>query len=174
MKQMEVHQKQIGEHTFYIRPFSALKAAVISGDLTSIIGPVLGELGGALDGIAGEKGSIKEIKDVNIEDIEIGAVLPSIGSALSKLGGSQVERLIRELLIDEGNVAVDNGTGGTVVLNVDTLNEAFCGEIQDMFALCFEVIKVNFSGFFTKLLTRFGSQPATMETESLASGASSM
>lgn len=37
--------------------------------------------------------------------------------------------------------------------------------IQDMFILCYEVIKVNFSGFFKKLGVQFGRQLRAMAKE---------
>ena len=43
-----------------------------------------------------------------------------------------------------------------MLLDQDTANEVFCGEIQDMFLLMWYVIQVNFSGFFKKLAARFG------------------
>ena len=160
MKQMEVHEKQIGQNTFYIRPFPAISAAVISGTLTSILGPVIGELGPIIDSALSGKGSIEDVK---LEDIEIGSALPAIGAALSHLDGEQIESLIRKLLIDSGNVSVSgpDTQNSTVLLSLDVLNEVFCGELQDMIELCLAVIKVNYSGFFTKLLTRYGSQLET-------------
>ena len=37
MKQMEVTEKQIGESTFYIKPFPAFTAVNISGELAAIL-----------------------------------------------------------------------------------------------------------------------------------------
>ena len=42
------------------------------------------------------------------------------------------------------------------MLDMDLVNEIFCGEVQDMFILAFYVIRLNFNGFFKKLAGRFG------------------
>ena len=68
-----------------------------------------------------------------------------------------VETLLRQLLVDYGNIAYDDPeTGATPKLTMDKANELFCGEVQDMFILAFEVIRTNYSGFFSKLGGRFG------------------
>ena len=41
MKQLEPHSKAIGENTFYIRPLPAFKAANMSGELATLILPLL-------------------------------------------------------------------------------------------------------------------------------------
>lgn len=56
-------------------------------------------------------------------------------------------------------------TGRVVTLDKDLADEVFCGDIQDMFILCYEVIKVNFSGFFKKLGVQFGRQLRAMAKE---------
>ena len=179
MKQMKVHEKQIGDNMFYIRPFPALTAAVISGDLVSVIGPIVGELGPAIDIIssAGKKsakaggagegdGDGFDFRDMSIED-----VLPAVGAALSHLGGDQLEKLIRSLLIDGENISIcgDATDNETVVLDLDTMNEAFCGDIQDMFLLCYEVIRINFKGFFKKLADRSGGLRETIRQVKMSS-----
>ena len=81
-----------------------------------------------------------------------------MAGAVSGLSCSVVETLLRQLLVDYGNIAYDDPeTGSTMKLTVDKANELFCGEVQDMFILAVEVIKVNYNGFFRKLAAQFGS-----------------
>lgn len=151
MKQMETTEKKIGDSTFYIKPFPAFVAANISGDLAALITPLLGGLAPLL----GEG----ENKEENVMDRDVGDVLPSLSAAFSSLSGDKFERLMKKLLIDHKNIAVVNEdvTDGEVqVLTYDTANEVFCGEVQDMYILCWEVIRLNFKGFFKKLGARFG------------------
>lgn len=165
MKQMEVTEKQIGENIFYLKPFPAFVAVNISGELAAILTPMLGgvaalvgtkkptgELGAEIGGEAGD--SIGGILDANIED-----ALPVLSQAFSGLSGDKFERLMKKLLIDSRNVSVEGeATDGNVkTLTYDLANEVFCGDVQDMYILCFEVIKLNFSGFFKKLGAQFGS-----------------
>lgn len=151
MKQLETTEKKIGDSVFYIKPFPAFVAANISGDLAALITPLLGGLAPLL----GEGGNNEE----NVMDRDVGDVLPSLSAAFSSLSGEKFERMMKKLLIDHKNIAVMNEavTGGEVqVLTYDTANEVFCGEVQDMYILCWEVIRLNFKGFFKKLGTRFG------------------
>ena len=149
MKQTEVTEKIIGGNNFYIKTFPAFVAANISGDLAALITPMIGGLAPLL----AEK-KVDNIMDADAED-----VLPAISSAFSGLSGDKFERLMKKLLIDHKNISVEaEATGGNVkIMDYDTANEVFCGDVQDMFILCFEVIRINFGGFFKKLGAQFGS-----------------
>ena len=50
-----------------------------------------------------------------------------------------------------------NTARGPSVLDKDLADEVFCGELQDMFILCYEVIKLNFKGFFKRVGIQSGS-----------------
>lgn len=149
MKQLESRTASIGDNTFYIRPFPAFKAANISGQLATLITPIVGSLLPLAEVVGGGKGAL----DLNLED-----AAPAIVGAFSSLSGDKLEALLRELLTANKNVSVDDpDTGKTVLLTEDIANELFCADAQDMFMLAFEVIKVNYSGFFKKLGDQFGS-----------------
>lgn len=174
MKRMEVTEKTIGENTFYIRPFAAFTAANVSGEVISVLSPILGGLAPLFGDM--EIGSGKETDSVMDMDIE--KALPSITDALSSVSGDKIEHLMKRLLIDNSNISVEGpDTEGDVrVLDRDLANEVFCGEIQDMLILCFEVIKLNFKGFFKKFAARSGSpigRLREMATPTSASGGSS-
>lgn len=153
LKQMEVTEKKIGDSTFYIKKFPAFTAANISGDLVSVLAPVIG-------GIAAVAG--KDIADgdkqANILDTDIEDTLPVFSQAFSNLSGDKFERLMKKLLIDHNNVSVESEVteGNVKLLTYDLANEVFCGDVQDMFILCLEVIKLNFNGFFKKMAAQFG------------------
>ena len=164
MKQMEVTKKKIGENTFYIKPFAAFTAANISGELSALIAPIissLAPLAGSMD-MRITKGKVEATgADVNIENISLDQAIPAITEAFSTLSGDRLERLMTRLLIQYRKVSVSGEItdGETVVLNRDLADEVFCGDIQDMFILCFEVIKVNFGGFFKKMADLSGGLP---------------
>ena len=149
MKQQDATPVLVGDTTFYIRPFPAFKSANIFGQLTKTITPVAG----GLLSLVGGTGDEKSIFDLNLEE-----AAPALAGAVSGLSGTVVETLLRQLLVDYGNIAYDDPeTGATPKLTMDKANELFCGEVQDMFILAFKVIKLNYSGFFGKLTSRFGS-----------------
>jgi len=149
MKQMEVTKKKIGGNTFYIKPFPAFTAANISGELSSVMAPIIGGLAGLIDG--------KEADE--FMDMDISEAVPSITEALGNVDGDKVEHLMQRLLITYKNISVAGVAtdGETEILDMDMANEIFCGEIDEMVMLCAEVVKVNFGGFFKKVADRSGS-----------------
>ena len=178
MKQMEVTMKTIGENTFYLKPFPAFVAVNISGELSSMLAPVVGSIAA----LAGSDKSITDLDDgavsaENIMDADIEKALPIFSQAFSKLSGDKMERIIKKLLVDHKNISVESeATEGKVsILTYELANEVFCGDIQDMIVLCFEVIKLNFGGFFKKLGVQFGSlkKSAQAATPSGSDGESS-
>ena len=152
MKMMEVIEKQIGEHMFYIRPLPAFYSANLSGELANFLTPVFGSLATLAD-VAGDDGQF------HLEDIDMEKIGPALSDAMSGVSGDKVETLMRKLLLNKQNISVSGpATDGDVkLLDTDLVNEVFCGEIQDMYLLCFEVIKFNFKGFFKKFGARFGN-----------------
>ena len=147
MKQLDPIEKVIGENKFYIRPFPAFVAANISGELWSVLTPILGGLAPVL------------MHEGDVSNMDMESVLPLLSSALTSLSGDKFESIIRKLLTNHKNIAVENEDteGKAVMLTYDLANEVFCGEVQDMYVLCFEVIKLNYSGFFKKIGDRFGN-----------------
>ena len=77
----------------------------------------------------------------------------------SAINGDRVEVLMKKLLLG-GHIVVEvqneNGDIEPQRLDMDIANEIFCGEIQDMFVLCFYVIKLNFNSFFKKVVDLYG------------------
>ena len=70
---------------------------------------------------------------------------------------------MKKLLTKYRNITVEqvdkegHPTGGEAqILTNDLANEIFCGEAQDMFILAWDVIRVNFNGFFQKIGSQFG------------------
>lgn len=65
---------------------------------------------------------------------------------------------MKKLLVNSKNISYEGiDDEKPQLLTYDALNEIFCGNVQDMFVLAFKVIKLNYSGFFGKLTSRFGS-----------------
>jgi hypothetical protein len=156
MKQFEPTVKTIRDYTFYIRPFPAFKAANLSGELAAVILPVLSSITPMLTNTDKKNNGVL---DTNIED-----AAPAIAGAFSSISGDKLESLLKKLLTSNGNIAVELEPGGeTQRLTDDLVNEIFCGETQDLFILAFEVIKINYAGFFGKLGSLSGSLTKLME-----------
>lgn len=164
MKQQEATRVSIGDYNFYIRPFPALTAANMTGDLANMAMPLLT----ALAPIIGNQ--IKEEDEgSNVLDTD---VAPAISGAFSTLNGDKLERLMRKLLIDQRNIAYEGiGDEKPKPMEKNDLNEIFCGNVQDMFILAYHVIKLNYAGFFEKIASRFGSLNGLAEKlEQMTSG----
>lgn len=157
MKQMEFTKKKIGGNTFYIKPFPAFPAAYISAELSRVLAPAIGELGPVLKGEIGE--------DIDIMNINIEDALPALSGALSAVSGEKVESLMRLLLVRHKNISVKGQAteNEPAILDEDLADEVFCGELQDMLILCFEVVRVNYAGFFKRIAGRFGGQKGSTE-----------
>ncbi len=123
---------------YYIRPFPAFKAAKISGDVLKILMPFLD----VLTPMMGKKEPLST---------SITEMMPSITRAFSTLSGDELERVMKELLLTDGNIAAENASGDVVPLDNNMINELFCGEAQDMYVLAYHVIRLNFGGFFKRL-----------------------
>lgn len=173
VKQSNTTQKVIGENTFYIRPFPAFTAANISGDLVKLLSPVVGGIASAIgaSGTIGDTASGFKEAAAGVMDMDIEDVAPKLSDALSGLSGDAVERMMRKLLVNNRNISVEGpATDGEVKwLDNDIANEVFCAELQDMYILCFEVIRVNFKGFFSKIAGLFGDRQEGLEAETASS-----
>ena len=152
MKQFQTTKETVGDMDFYITPFPALKAANISAELASVLTPVIGALAPL---------AVNSKDGADLMDMDVGAAAGAI-SRLS-LDGDSFEKLIRKLLLG-GNIAVeisdDSGNVSQRRLDADLLNEIFCGDVQDMFVLCFYVIRLNFRGFFRRFNVLSGKMRA--------------
>ena len=161
LRQLEPHKVTIGEYNFYIRPFPAFTTANLTGELASMLTPIMAAL---LPLIGDEEEETGE--NNGLMDIDVNKAAESISHCMDGFSGQRVEMLLKKLLIVNRNIAVEmpvedengieTGEHKQEVLDMDLANELFCGEVQDMFVLSFHVIKLNFNGFFKKLGGQFG------------------
>ena len=151
MKQHEISPGRVlGGNTFYIRPFGAFKAANMSGDIVSLLMPIIA---GVAPIVAGAK---VEGDDISLLDMDAEKVAPHLANVTGGINGDKLEALLRKLLIQYKNISVEIDGKDVQTLTADLADEVFCGDTQDMFILAFDVIKVNYSGFFKKLGGQFG------------------
>jgi len=146
MKQFDTKDVNVSGHQFHIRPFPAFKAANLSGELAQLAIPLLGAIT-ALPGGSGE----------NPLDRDFSEIATALSGAFDSLSGDKVENLLKKLLTQSGNIAIDLEDGSATVLTDDYVNEIFCCDILGIYQLAFEVIRFNFGGFFKKLGNLSGS-----------------
>ena len=135
LKQMVVEPVEIAGVKYYILPFPAFKSANVSGELASVLGPVLG----VFTPLLGEQ--------KNIMDVDANKAASAMANV--QISGSNIERLMRQLLLG-GHISFEIEGESAEELTEDAVNELFCGDAQNMFVLCFHVIKLNFNGFFKR------------------------
>ena len=142
MKAFEPVNVTVSGYKFHIFPFPAFKAANMSGELVSVLGPALGSLLTLLGGSDEQEGS-------NLLDVDLEKSAPAIAGAFASISGDKIEGLLKRLLVSGRNITVymDNNTE---YVSEDMLNDIFCGSVEGMFVLAFHVIKTNFGGFFKK------------------------
>lgn len=167
LKRLESTQFDIGEYSFYVTPFPAMKSAGIAADVAKVIGPALG----GIFSIVGTGGNGKTDAEGILSGIDPQKAVTVLGEALSSLDGDEMERIIGRLLIDYNNVNVSGPFTEfkAVRMNRDTFDEVFCCEAQNIFVLCWDVINLNYKSFFKNIALQFGNQ--TESTESLTTSA---
>lgn len=145
LKQMEPTKEKVGGYNFYITPFPAFKAANLTGELASVLAPLLGVLAPL-------------VGDGDLMDVDAGKAAEAMMNCTA-INGDKLEKLMQKLLLGGHIVAEVPNEEGDIEpqrLDMDIANEVFCGEVQDMFVLCFHVIKLNFQGFFKKFAALSG------------------
>ena len=144
MKQFDPTNVTVNGYKFHIFPFPAFKAANMSGELVSVLGPALGSIVTLLGNDEGEK------EGSNLLDVNLDKAAPAIAGAFGSISGDKIEGLLKRLLISGRNISVETDDGDAQYLTEDYLNEIFCGSVEGMFVLAFHVIRTNFGGFFKK------------------------
>ena len=164
LRQTEPKKETIGDYNFYIKPFPAMVAANLTGDLASLLTPVLAALLPLVGN--GNENQEDDNGDSGLMDIDVDQAAASMAKSMEGFSGQRVESMMKKLLVAHKNVVVElpqleeddveTGEFEQEILDMDLVNELFCGEVQDMFVLAFYVIRLNFNGFFKKLVGRFG------------------
>jgi len=152
MKVFETKQRQLGDILFYVRPLPAFTAANISGEVIGAILPALLAIGPML----GDKDDPTALLDI---DSEVAA--KALAKGASGFSGDKIESLLKRLLVQHKNISfetVNEKKSKLQILTEDLANDLFCGDVQDMFILAFDVIKSNYSSFFEKLANLFGDR----------------
>ncbi len=168
-KKITPHLVTIGDINYAIYPFGAMTAAGVSGDLAKFIGPLIA---GLLPLSGGGDGSLDALLKTDVTKLA-----PLVSSSLVTLDGNNVQKILKELLVDYGNVVCEyRDDRGDLVRNrltSDIADDIFIGSLEDMVRLAIEVVKFNFKGFFTKLTTQSGLQEVLLTSSELKTTESS-
>lgn len=151
LKRMMAEDVQIGDVLFKIRPLGAMKAAHVFGDLVSVVLPILGAASLA-SGI--DKNNFST--PASIENLMNDLDTDSLVSALAKIDGKALERIISELVLDYQNVTFQDDVEWKIMTR-DDFDEIFCMWFAGALKLCAAVIKQNFGSFFGDVSDLFGN-----------------
>ncbi len=147
LKQVTPKEETVGDNKFYITPFAAFKSANLTGELASVLAPLLSVLAPL-------------VNDGSLMDVDAIKAAEAMANCTA-INGDKLEMLMKKLLLG-GHITVElineDGKLEGQRLDEDLANEIFCGEVQEMFILCFYVIKLNFNGFFKKLAALSGKE----------------
>ncbi|MGQ0285863.1 phage tail assembly chaperone [Pasteurellaceae bacterium 22721_9_1] len=137
---------QIGETTYFVEKFPAMLQMKIFGDLSKTLIPSFGK---ALSGLTAEDGADKSAVESQFID--------GIRELAQQLDGDGLMKLV-DMLVRGEYVAFQKDSynnGNDTKLTKNTLDHAFedMGEIVELLIF---ILKLNYSGFFTKYLTRLG------------------
>ena len=159
LKQVTPTKVSVGDMEFYIRPFPAFRAANITGELASVLAPLLGVLaplvseGGGRKQEASEEEASGAEQEESVLDLDAAKAAEAMTHCPS-INGDRMEKLMKKLLLG-GHIAVEledeNGETEEHRLTQDLADEIFCGDSQHLFVLCYHVIRLNYQGFFEKL-----------------------
>lgn len=159
LKQLEPIMEEVGKYKFYITPFPAFKAMNMTGEIARVAGPLVGCLLPMLG-----NGGLSSIANMDV------SVAANMFAGASAIDGEKVEQLSRKLLLG-GHIVVETkdeitGERDGERLTEEIVNEVFCGDVANMYVLCYHVIKLNFGDFFSKLDSQFGQVENMQETKS--------
>ena len=146
--------KELDGYAFYIRPFAAFTSSRVFTDILSIISPLAMSLLPALFDDS------EEDEEKSLLDMDLEKAAPFVIKAFSSIDSDKMENTIKALLIREKNIHVGkagDSSDDLTLLDHDTVNALFTGNLASMYLLAFEVIKVNYGNFFKKLSSQSGS-----------------
>ena len=144
----EIQLKTVSDVVFHVQCFDPFTALRVLGDLQRVLSPIVGSMVGSANAT--------DVESINILSKSISNICNGLheyvdGETLVKL----IEMLVRE---DYISVSIEGGTPKR--LSKDLVNLVFNGNPGGVLELAYEVVKVNYGGFFTIFSTLFGSQEA--------------
>ena len=142
----EIQLKTVNDVVFHVQCFDPFTALRVLGDLQRVLSPIVGSMVGSANAT--------DVESINILSKSISNICNGLhdyvdGETLVKL----IEMLVRE---DYISVSIEGGTPKR--LSKDLVNLVFNGNPGGVLELAYEVVKVNYGGFFTIFKNLFGVQ----------------
>lgn len=137
MLEVNVKNKEIGGHTYYVRAMPPMMALGLLGDLQSVVTGALGK-------------SAENTEDVTNPNINLGEMIAGIGG---NLRGAELmayaDRILNKTYVSV-EITTERGTD-VVPLDKNYQEEMFTGHIMNMLELMWFVLEVNYKDFFDSM-----------------------
>ena len=85
LKQMEPTKETVGGYNFYIKPFAAFKAANLTGELASVLAPLLGALAPL----------VSDQKEGSLMDVDAAQAAEALSNC-TNISGDKMEKLMQK------------------------------------------------------------------------------
>ena len=137
LKQMEAKKVTVGDNSFHIKPFPAFKAANLTGELASVLSPLIG----AIAPLVG---------DGDLMDVDVNKAAEALSTS-TVINGDRLEALMKKLLLG-GNIVIEDedeeGERQQDVLDKDLADEVFFGkfdysQFSELELRCYILIKAG-------------------------------
>ena len=97
LRQTEPKKETIGDYNFYIKPFPAMVAANLTGDLASLLTPVLAALLPLVGN--GNENQEDDNADSGLMDIDVDQAAASMAKSMEGFSGQRVESMMKKFLV---------------------------------------------------------------------------
>lgn len=134
-----------GDYTFYIRPMDPFKALDLLGDLQKAFLPAIGAALGKVDlGESAGAGNIT-LASVLKQEIDIKGAVTQLSGAIN---GVNLTGLLQRILVSDYISYAKDGDDAKKFDKAAQI-QVFQGNLSGMFALAWQVLRVNYADFFT-------------------------
>ena len=144
---------EVSGYSFYIEHFDPFTAISVLGDLQKIVTPILGKF---TENLATEGDT--DVMDSDFQNLmSAKGALSSVFNALHEhVDGETLVKTLK-LLLRKELIAVSIEGAKPERLTDEVIIRIFNGDIGGILELAYQVVKVNYEGFFTTAANRFGT-----------------
>lgn len=142
----EIRLQTADNVVFHVQCFDPFTALRVLGDLQRVLAPIVGSMVGSANAT--------NVETINILSKSISNICKGLHDYVD---GDTLVKLV-EMLVREDYISVSIEGGSPKRLSKDLVNLVFNGNPAGVLELAYEVVKVNYGGFFTIFKTLFGGQ----------------
>lgn len=136
-----------GDYTFYIRPMDPFQALDLLGDLQKTFLPAIGAA-------LGDEVELSDtvLADLLSQQIDLKGAIAALSASIN---GINLTNMLQRILNGD-YISYTKGGEKAKKLDKAALMQIYQGNLRDMFALAWAVLRVNYADFFTMLPIQSG------------------